>query len=142
VPDLLESSRFRGRSRKKKPAVTLTGPRIVTIRRAPAPSATEAQGPEVLAGTADNFSGVPKLSSIVTAKNPRRNRFGDVPDMTPEEHERRGDAAVALFREVVRRATTSDRPAAGQKGEGDDASDPQRTDQAACNGHEQLRGDK
>lgn len=40
---------------------------------------------------------------IVTARNPRRGRFGDVPDMTPEEHEQRGDAAVALFRELVRR---------------------------------------
>ena len=26
-------------------------------------------------------------SAIVTAKNPRRGRFGDVPDMTPEEHQ-------------------------------------------------------
>ena len=40
---------------------------------------------------------------IVTAKNPRRERFGDVPDLTPEEHERRGDAAEALFRELTRR---------------------------------------
>jgi hypothetical protein len=34
---------------------------------------------------------------IVTARNPRRGRFSDTPDMTPEEHERRGDAAEALF---------------------------------------------
>ena len=33
------------------------------------------------------------------------SRFGDVPDMTLEEHRRRGDAADALFREIVRRAT-------------------------------------
>ncbi len=33
----------------------------------------------------------------------RPGRFGDVPDMTPEEHRRRGDAADALFREIVRR---------------------------------------
>jgi hypothetical protein len=26
-----------------------------------------------------------------------------VPDLTPEEHKRRGDAADALFREIVRR---------------------------------------
>jgi hypothetical protein len=32
-------------------------------------------------------------------------RFGDVPDMTLEEHQRRGDAADTLFREIVRRAT-------------------------------------
>jgi hypothetical protein len=41
-------------------------------------------------------------SVIVTAKNPRRGRFGDVPDMTPEEYQRRGDAADALFREIKR----------------------------------------
>jgi hypothetical protein len=42
-------------------------------------------------------------SAVVTAKNPRRGGFGDVPDMTPEEHKRRGDAADALFRELKRR---------------------------------------
>jgi len=41
-------------------------------------------------------------ATIVTAKNPRRGRFGDVPDVTPEEHKRRGDAADALFREMKR----------------------------------------
>jgi hypothetical protein len=41
-------------------------------------------------------------ATIVTAKNPRRGRFGEVPDMTPEEHKRRGDAADALFREMKR----------------------------------------
>ena len=40
-------------------------------------------------------------SAIITIK--RKSRFGDVPDMTPEEHRRRGDAADALFREIVRR---------------------------------------
>ena len=36
-----------------------------------------------------------RKSAIVTAKNPHRRhgRFGEVPDMTPEEHKRRGDAA-------------------------------------------------
>ena len=32
-------------------------------------------------------------------------QFGDAPDLTPEEHQRRGDAADALWRELVRRAT-------------------------------------
>jgi hypothetical protein len=31
-------------------------------------------------------------------------------DLSPEEHRRRGDAATALFREVVRRATGKKRP--------------------------------
>jgi hypothetical protein len=41
---------------------------------------------------------------IVSARNPRAKRLPDVPDMTPEEHQRRGDAAVELFRELTRRA--------------------------------------
>ena len=41
-------------------------------------------------------------SRIVTAR-PKRGRFGPVPDLTDEEHQRRGDAAEALFREIVRR---------------------------------------
>jgi hypothetical protein len=41
---------------------------------------------------------------IVTVKR-RSNRLDDVPDMALEEHQRRGDAADALFREIVRRAT-------------------------------------
>ena len=44
-----------------------------------------------------------RKSAIVTAKHPRRHgSFGDMPDMTPEEHKRRGDAADALFREMKR----------------------------------------
>ena len=43
-------------------------------------------------------------SRIVTAKHPRRgsSRFSDVPDMTPEEHKRRGDAADELLRRFKR----------------------------------------
>jgi hypothetical protein len=40
---------------------------------------------------------------IVTARKP--GSYSDAPDLTPEEHQRRGDAADALFRELVRRAT-------------------------------------
>ncbi len=36
-------------------------------------------------------------------------RFGDVPDMTPEEHKRRGDAADELFREMKRQIAASKR---------------------------------
>ena len=46
-------------------------------------------------------------ATIVTAKNQRRSWFGDVPDMTPEEHKRRGNAADALFREVKRQIAAS-----------------------------------
>ena len=44
---------------------------------------------------------------IVTVKR-RSSRFGEVPDMTLEEHRRRGDAADTLFREIVRRAAGKD----------------------------------
>ena len=43
-----------------------------------------------------------RKSAIVTGRKPRSWR-SDVPDMTPEEHQRRGDAADALFREMKRR---------------------------------------
>lgn len=42
-------------------------------------------------------------SAIVIARKPR------APDLTPEEHQRRGDAADALFRELVRLAGGNDR---------------------------------
>jgi hypothetical protein len=48
-------------------------------------------------------------SAIVTARTPVK-RYRDVPDMTPEEHKRRGDAADALFREMQRRIAGKDRP--------------------------------
>jgi hypothetical protein len=46
----------------------------------------------------------PEVPRIVTTTRKGRGRFGAVPDMTPEEHQQRGDAAEALFRELARRA--------------------------------------
>jgi hypothetical protein len=43
-------------------------------------------------------------SAIVTMRA-KPGRFGTAPDLTDEEHQRRGDAADALWRELVRRAT-------------------------------------
>ncbi|HZD77755.1 MAG TPA: hypothetical protein VE218_12165 [Acidobacteriaceae bacterium] len=45
-----------------------------------------------------------RKARIVTSRS-KRGRLGEVEDLTPEEHQRRGDAADALFRELVRRAT-------------------------------------
>ena len=47
-----------------------------------------------------------RKSAIVTARKPQTWR-GDVPGMTPEEHQRRGDAADALFREMKRKVTVA-----------------------------------
>jgi hypothetical protein len=40
--------------------------------------------------------------AIVTARNPHRRQYAAVPEETPEELQRRGDAADALWRELVR----------------------------------------
>ena len=42
------------------------------------------------------------MPRIVTIRR-QGKRFADVPDLTPEEHQRRGDAADALWREIQRR---------------------------------------
>ena len=79
--------RYKRPPRKRK-AVALEVPAIVRAGKK-APTAPKADDD--------------RKSAIVTAKNPRRGRFGDVPDdMTSEEHKRRGDAADALFREMKR----------------------------------------
>ena len=77
--------------RKKKPAAPLEVPAVVRTEparanddRKPAP---KAEAP------------APWKSAIVTI----RKRGSDVPDLTPEEHRRRGDAAEAIFRELKRR---------------------------------------
>jgi hypothetical protein len=100
--------RYKRPPRKRK-AVALDVPAIVT----PAPT-KKRQDPVIRLGTkgaeAVNDNGDRK-SAIVTAKNPHRRlwRFGDVPDMTPEEHRRRGDAADALFREMKRQIAAGKR---------------------------------
>ena len=96
--------RYKRPPRKRK-AVALDMPAIVT----PAPT-KKRQGPVIRLGTkgAEAVNGDRK-SAIVTAKNPRRGRFGDVPDMTPDEHKRRGDVGDALFREMKRQIAATKR---------------------------------
>jgi hypothetical protein len=72
--------RYKRPPRKKKP-VAIEGPAVVRT------AAPKAEAP------------APWKSAIVTI----RKRGSDVPDLTPEEHRRRGDAAVALFRKMKRR---------------------------------------
>ncbi len=90
--------RYKRPPRKKKP-VLLEVPAIVVKR---VPPSQPASAPKPAAPANDD-----RKSAIVTVKR-RPGRFGDVPDMTPEEHQRRGEAAAALFREIVRRATAKD----------------------------------
>jgi hypothetical protein len=111
--------RYKRPSRKRK-AVPLAGQAVVTPKRKRVLLAAEEKKfepasavvrkakpcndnhPEASTSVDDS----PK-SAIVTARRPGRP---DVPDMTPEEHQRRGDAANALWRELVRRAGGKDRP--------------------------------
>jgi hypothetical protein len=44
------------------------------------------------------------VPAIVTAR--KQQASADVPDMTPEEHQRRGAAADAMWRELARGATS------------------------------------
>jgi hypothetical protein len=93
------------RKRQAQPAA-ITGPRIVTAKK---PGPRHAIGPEQIAAARDAARADPpqaaRKSAIVTALSPKSGRFGPVPDFDAEEHQRRGDAAVALFRELVRRPT-------------------------------------
>ena len=79
---------------QKREALAIAGPAVV--RNAKPGNDT---GPE-----AEHLPSAGKKPTIVTSRR-RAQRNADVPEMTPEEHQRRGDAADALFRELVRRAT-------------------------------------
>jgi hypothetical protein len=91
---------------RKQPAqpATITGTRIVAARK---PRPKHGIGPEQIAAAMDAAPADPppaiRKSAIVTA--PKAGRFGPVQDIDAEEHQRRGDAAVELFRELVRRAS-------------------------------------
>ena len=80
--------RYKRPPRKRKP-VPLEVPAIVR---------KGAAKPKTTPAPANND----RKSAIVTAKR-RSSRFGDAPDVTPEEHRRRGDAATELWREMMRR---------------------------------------
>jgi hypothetical protein len=75
--------------RKKKPAAPLEVPAVVRTE----PTRRPADEP-------------PPKSAIVTI---RKRGSAVVPDMTPEEHQGRGDAAEAIFREIQRRIAATKR---------------------------------
>ncbi len=88
--------RYKRPPRKKKP-VAYEGPAIVTIRRKRA-----------ILPKAEASAGDDRKSAIITIKRKPSGRFGDAPDLTPEEVQRRGDAADALWREIKRRIAEKD----------------------------------
>jgi len=109
--------RYKRPAKKRKPVAELEIPAIVRaadpakIRRRAVPPQSEAVASDVPAG--DQRSATPadeeRKSAIVTARRPGAVaiRPGLLPD-TPEEHKRRGDAAVALFHEIERKIAAAD----------------------------------
>jgi hypothetical protein len=99
--------RYKRPSGERK-AVALEGPNVVTIhgkkrvRRTDDTAADPAREPAPTQGVkySDKAAGT---SPIVTIPVRRHARFGDAEDLTPEEYQRRGDDADALWRELVRR---------------------------------------
>jgi hypothetical protein len=83
--------RYRRPPRRKK-AVALEGPKV--IRRRVSEVASPANPTPVT--TANEAS----KSAIVTSR--RRSRFGEAPDLTPEELQRRRDAADAIMQDFKR----------------------------------------
>jgi hypothetical protein len=91
--------RYKRPPKKRKP-VPLTGPAITTVKRVHG----ERRKPNPPPPDNDDEKPSPKQPAIVTSR-PKRGRFGEVEDLTPEEHQQRGDAVDALFRELVRKAS-------------------------------------
>ena len=89
---------------RRRPKLSLRSPRHHDGAAQPSTLRKTEREPAVTAPPPANDDRKP---AIVTAKR-RRSRFGDVPDMTLEEHRWRGDVADAMFREMVRRAAGKD----------------------------------
>jgi hypothetical protein len=88
----------RARKRKKSPPI----PQRIVSAKQPRPAIDDAVvTPRRPAAQAAAIT-VPR---IVTTSPKRMTRFGPVQEIDAEEHQRRGDAAEALFKELVRRAT-------------------------------------
>jgi hypothetical protein len=82
--------------------VPMIGSRQPVVRKAK--SGNDTRHPE-----AEHLPSAGKRPTIVTARR-RGKRNADVPGMTPEEFQRRVAAADALWLELVRGATSRDRP--------------------------------
>ena len=103
MPTRIVTTHYRyKRPPRKRKAVPLEGPAIVGKRASRPLDGTRAE----CSGSAPHCARQPTTtgSRRSSPRSARGRGIVDVPDMTPEEHRRRGDAADALFREMVRRA--------------------------------------
>jgi hypothetical protein len=124
VPAIVTTSYRYKRPPRKRKAVALEAPAVVTTKSGHRPhwekeaaaaevsvtarhndgGAAQPSTPRAAARVAPPPANDDRKSAIVTVR--RKSRFGDAPDLTPEEHQRRGEAADALWLELARRATT------------------------------------
>jgi hypothetical protein len=88
--------RYKRPPKKRMPA-TIKVPDVVTVRdRKRATNRPVADDPEATPQPANDD----RKTRIVTARS-KRGRSGEVPDLSPGEYQRRGDAADALFRRAA-----------------------------------------
>ena len=92
--------RKRPPKRKQSPPI----PHRIVSARAPKP-ATPAIDKPVIERKRQAQPAAIKAPRIVTVARKASMRFGEVQDIDAEEHQRRGDTAVELFKELVRRAS-------------------------------------
>src|SRR5579859_5173161 len=92
--------RYKRPPKKRKP-VPPNGPAITTVKRVHG----ERRKPNPPPPANDDEKPSPKQPAVIVTARPKRDRSGEVEDLTPEELQQRGDAADALFQELVRRAT-------------------------------------
>ena len=98
--------RYKRPPRKKKP-VALEVPAVVRAKPTRRPGNTR---PDDKSAPANDDRKPMPTSAIVTIRKRGSDR---VPDVTPEDHQRRGDAAEALFREMKRRIAAKTRQGGG-----------------------------
>jgi hypothetical protein len=102
--------RYKRPPRKRK-AVALEVP---AIARAADPAKASKHGAHPIRQSdeaiAISSASTDRKSAIITIRGRERAALADVPDLSPVELQRRCDAADALWRELVRRATGKERP--------------------------------
>jgi hypothetical protein len=89
--------RYKRPPRRKPQKPAIEGPAVVRAKPTIRPGNSRPDDKSVPA----NDDRTPPKSDIVTIS--KRERFGEAPDLTPEEHRQRGDAAEAMFREMKRK---------------------------------------
>jgi len=90
-------SRYKRPPKKRKPA-PLTGPANTTVKRVHG----ERRKPNPPPPANDDEKPSPKQPAAIVTARAKRGRFGEAPNMSPEEYQQRGDSADALWRELVR----------------------------------------